>query len=382
MRWETHRLEDVLDMYQPKTLAKKHFKNGPFKVYGANGIIGAHDEFNHEEREVVLGCRGSCGEVHLTEPHSWINGNAMVMRPKDSSQLSQEFLFKALEGGVDTTKAITGSAQPQITRKSLNPLCIPIPPLEEQERIVEVLDEAFAAIDKAKANAERNLTNARELFQSRLNDIFSNPSKDWEVKPLGEVFELENGDRGKNYPKPTDLTDDGVPWVNAGDLREGLCEVTTAKHITTAAFDKLSRGKFKSGDVLFCLRGSLGKFGQVRNGDFGAIASSLVIIKASSSLDSRYLSQWLNCRSCKNQIDEYAGGAAQPNLGAKDLGRFRFPLPSHEKKSTIVEHLELMGNEVKMLEAKYRTELDNLEELRQSILEEAFEGKLTEPVAA
>ena len=159
---------------------------------------------------------------------------------------------------------------------------------------------------------------------------------------MGEVFELENGDRGKNYPKPTDLTDDGVPWVNAGDLREGVCEVTTAKHITTAAFDKLSRGKFKGGDVLFCLRGSLGKFGQVRNGDFGAIASSLVIIKASSSLDSRYLSQWLNCRSCKNQIDEYAGGAAQPNLGAKDLGRFRFPLPSHEKKSTIVEHLELM----------------------------------------
>ena len=66
--------------------------------------------------------------------------------------------------------------------KGLNIQC-PIPPLEEQERIVEVLDEAFAAIDKAKANIERNLTNARELFQSRLNDIFSNPSEDWEVKP-------------------------------------------------------------------------------------------------------------------------------------------------------------------------------------------------------
>ena len=67
---------------------------------------------------------------------------------------------------------------------------IAIPPLEEQERIVEVLDEAFAAIDKAKANIERNLTNARELFQSRLNDIFSNPSEDWEVKPLGEVVQI------------------------------------------------------------------------------------------------------------------------------------------------------------------------------------------------
>ena len=90
------------------------------------------------------------------------------------------------------------STIPHIYFKDYKGLNIGVPPtLEEQERIVAVLDEAFAAIDKAKANIERNLTNARELFQSRLNDIFSNPSEDWEVKPLGEVCEFLMGRASK-----------------------------------------------------------------------------------------------------------------------------------------------------------------------------------------
>lgn len=172
--WEVSKLEAVLDMYQPKTISQKEMvEDGKFPVFGANGQIGWYNEFNHENPEVLLTCRGAtCGFLNWSLPNSWINGNAMVMRPKDSSQLSQEFLFKALEGGVDTTRAITGSAQPQITRKSLNPLCIPIPPLDEQEFIVREL----GALDEMKRCLETKyqseLDNLKELRQSILEQAF------------------------------------------------------------------------------------------------------------------------------------------------------------------------------------------------------------------
>lgn len=173
-KWDSFNLEAVLDMYQPKTIAQKEMaEDGKYPVFGANGQIGWHNEFNHEEPEVLLTCRGAtCGFLNWSLPNSWINGNAMVMRPKDSSQLSQEFLFKALEGGVDTTKAITGSAQPQITRKSLNPLCIPIPPLEEQERIVRELDSLKEERKGLEVRYQAAFDNLKELRQSILEQAF------------------------------------------------------------------------------------------------------------------------------------------------------------------------------------------------------------------
>lgn len=329
---------------------------------------------------VILSTRAPIGHLAISTVEIAVNQGCRILVPKNN--LDAQFLFFYLLGRKKELISLgTGTTFLELGAKALKGFSMPVPPMEEQERIVEILDQAFEAIDKAKANITRNLANARELFQSRLNEIFSNPPADWEVKPLGEVCDLENGDRGKNYPKPTDLADNGVPWVNAGDLSEGFCEVTTANHITTGAYERLSRGKFKGGDVLFCLRGSLGKHGQVRSGDFGAIASSLIIIKTSSYLDSCFLNHWLNCGFCKTQIDKYAGGAAQPNLGGKDLGRFHFPVPSQAEKATIVDHLEKLEQQVKGLKMNYQSQLNNLEELRQSILEQAFEGKLTEPIA-
>ena len=172
--WEVVNLKAVLDMYQPKTISRKEMvEDGKFPVFGANGQIGWYNEFNHENPEVLLTCRGAtCGFLNWSLPNSWINGNAMVMRPKDSSQLSQEFLFKALEGGVDTTKAITGSAQPQITRKSLNPLCIPIPPLDEQEQMVRELDSLKEKRKDLEVRYQAAFDNLEELRQSILEQAF------------------------------------------------------------------------------------------------------------------------------------------------------------------------------------------------------------------
>ena len=123
MTWKTKTLTELCKMYQPKTLSKKQLKSdGKYLVYGANGIIGKHDKYNHEKSQLLITCRGAtCGSINISEPFSWINGNAMVIQPNEN-EISKKFLEYLFKGPINFLKITTGSAQPQITRESLNPI--------------------------------------------------------------------------------------------------------------------------------------------------------------------------------------------------------------------------------------------------------------------
>ena len=189
--WQTKTLGDICEMYQPKTISGKDMiEDGKYLVYGANGVIGRYNEFNHEDPQLLITCRGAtCGSVNISAPRSWVTGNAMVVRPKYES-LEMRYLEYLFRGGIDISKAITGAAQPQITRTNLEPLEISFPEsLVEQQRIVGLLDEAFEGIATAKANAEKNLQNARALFESHLQFVFTQRGPGWVEKPLAELCE-------------------------------------------------------------------------------------------------------------------------------------------------------------------------------------------------
>ncbi len=201
--WETSTLGDTCEMYQPKTISGKEMvENGAYPVFGANRIIGRYDKFNHGEPQLLITCRGAtCGSVNISEPKSWITGNAMVVRPKNGL-IDMRFLEYLFRGGIEISKAITGAAQPQSTRTNLEPLEICFPKsLAEQQRIVGVLEEAFAALANALANAEKNLQNARALFESHLQSVFSQGSqsaaegrgKGWVEKPFSELCDIKHG---------------------------------------------------------------------------------------------------------------------------------------------------------------------------------------------
>ena len=137
-KFELVKLEKICEMYQPKTITSAEILDeGDYKVYGANGVIGYYNKYNHEFEEVALTCRGAtCGTVNLTEPKSWITGNAMIVSPLNDSKVLKKFLFYVLPLA-DMKLVITGSAQPQITRTNLSQLKIPLPPLNIQQQIVE-----------------------------------------------------------------------------------------------------------------------------------------------------------------------------------------------------------------------------------------------------
>jgi len=168
--WVEHKLIDMFEIYQPQTIAKSLMSNdGEFIVFGANGPIGRYHEFNHEEPEVVVTCRGAtCGTINMTPPKTWITGNAMVVSPKTSG-VSKDFLYWALVAGVDIQSVISGSAQPQITREGLAPVKIKIPPLSRQEEIVDLI----SGFELTISHLEGSLNKTKTLRSGLLSDLLS-----------------------------------------------------------------------------------------------------------------------------------------------------------------------------------------------------------------
>ena len=146
--WVWCRLLEICKVYQPKTISTRQMVvDGEFVVFGANGIIGRYNEYNHKEAEVLITCRGAtCGAINVSLPFSWINGNAMVISPLYENIPSKSFLELYLKG-INMNEYITGTAQPQITREELSKMKLPIPPLEEQKRIVEYISKANNQLD-------------------------------------------------------------------------------------------------------------------------------------------------------------------------------------------------------------------------------------------
>ena len=150
--WAWCRLGEVCDIYQPKTITTKEInKSGKYKVFGANGVIGYYDKYNHDFEEVAVTCRGAtCGTVNMTEAKSWITGNAMVITPLNS-YFSKKYLFYYLKNS-NMEDIITGSAQPQITKTKIEKLLFITPPLAEQHRIVEKIEHIFAVLEELEEN--------------------------------------------------------------------------------------------------------------------------------------------------------------------------------------------------------------------------------------
>jgi restriction endonuclease S subunit len=182
--WVHTTLGDTCTIYQPETISKEMMSDdAEFVVYGANGPVGRYEKFNHSESEVVVTCRGAtCGVVNMTPPCCWITGNAMVFQPKND-RLSKRFLYWALQSSIDVSIAISGSAQPQITRSGVSPTKFRLPPPGFQNTVVSIVDNITLAIDAF----EIALANARNLRTALLSDLLSGNHEipDYYEKHLG-----------------------------------------------------------------------------------------------------------------------------------------------------------------------------------------------------
>ena len=196
---------------------------------------------------------------------------------------------------------------------------------------------------------------------------FRGYTDDWEQRKLGELVEFYNGDRSSRYPNDSDMVSEGVPFINAGDLVSGRVKLDTANKITEEKFNELSGAKIQRGDIIYCLRGTLGKNAFVDNFDVGTVASSLVDIRPKKVVG-KYLYQVLNSDIEYTQRTVNDEGAAQPNLSAKNLSLFNIPMPDEVEQEKIAAYFDDLDNLITLHQRK----LEKLKLVKKSMLEKMF----------
>lgn len=294
--------------------------------------------------------------------------------------LDRRFLFYWLTTDEQVTRinsTCTGARMPRANFKEVLSFPIPLPPLPEQERIVSILDEAFEGIATATAHAERNLHNARELFQSVLQSTFQQKGEDWVettlVDAVAETCTLSYGivQPGKEYP-------DGLPLVRPTDMNRKIIDLQGLKRINSELATSYARTSLKGGEILLCVRGSTGMLSIASPELAGAnVTRGIVPIRfAPEKVDQEFGFYLLLGPPTQTQIREKTYGAALMQINIRDLKKIALRFPSIKKQKAIVQKLDALATETRRLEAIYQRKLAALAELKQSLLQRAFAGEL------
>jgi type I restriction enzyme S subunit len=356
--WEIKKLGEVVDVLDNlrKPITKRDRVEGEYPYYGATGILSYVHNYIFSEKLVLIGEDGAkwaSGDntSFIAEGKYWVNNHAHVIRPNRKVILDEWIVY--FLNFSDLTPFITGMTVPKLNQEKMRSISLPLPSLPEQQRIVSILDEAFAAIAKAKANAEQNLKNAKELFESYLQGVFGKKGDGWEEQLFENCFKLKSGDN-----------------LTAKNMTEGEYPVFGGNGI--AGYH--NEYNLSGSNVIIGRVGAL--CGNVRHitENIWLTDNAFKVVDFKFDFDHSFLTYLLNHKDLRS----YARQAAQPvisNSSLKDVVLF-FP-KSKTEQQTIVSQLDALRAETQKLEAVYQKKIDDLEELKKSILQKAFAGELS-----
>lgn len=295
-----------------------------------------------------------------------------------NNQFVPEFLYYFLLSRKDElVSQAAGNAQPNISQVKIKNTDTPIVPLAEQQRIVTILDEAFASIATAKANAEKNLRNARAIFESHLQSVFTLRGEGWMEKRLGEVCSLiTDGKHGDSKNEEGS----GYYFLSAKDVKHGTLNFDRARQITKDDFEETHRRtNLKPNDICMVNTGAtIGKLALAPDDPRtlkSTFQKSVAVIKTIPSfIDNAYCCYHLLADLSK--LVNVSSGSAQKNLLLGDLKAHRISMPHLNKQSYIVARLDALSARTQRLESIYQQKLAALDALKKSLLDQAFTGQL------
>ena len=254
---ERRGLFEICNPKQWKTISSDMLKSEGYPVYGANGVVGYFSEYNHEKATLLITCRGAtCGALNICAPFSYVNGNAMALDDL-SPEVDLKYLYYYLltRGLADT---ITGSAQPQIVRYSLQKVEVIYPRLDEQRRIAAVLDKISGLIAKRR----EQLCKLDELVKARFVEMFGDPAlnpMDWPTYHLADMADIVSGITKGRKTKEQDLIE--VPYMAVSNVKDGYIDWTTIKTIL-ATQSEIDQYRLLPDDVLMTEGGDPDKLGR------------------------------------------------------------------------------------------------------------------------
>lgn len=380
--WEIKKLGEVLKIQNGYAFNSKLFtveEGTPLiRIRDIKNGLGTETNFNgsyDKKYEVTSGdfLIGMDGEFGCYE---WKGDTALlnqrVCRLQDfTNKLHPRFLFYGINKYLKAIEDVTAFATVKhISSKQIEAIEIPLPPLLEQQHIVAILDEAFASIAKAKANAEQNLKNAKELFESYLQGVFEKKGEGWRTKTLNDVCKISSK---LIDPKKTEYQN--CIHVGAGNIES---QKGTLIDLKTAKDENLISGKFLFDETMVLYSKIRPYLVKVVRCEFTGLCSAdiypLVPIKSEMIRD--FLYYLLFTRNFTEYAIQGSQRAGMPKVNREHLFAYKLYVPPIKEQQNIVQKLDALSAETKRLEVVYQQKLINLEELKKSVLQKAFSGEL------
>jgi type I restriction enzyme S subunit len=386
--WQTKPLGELCEVldHKRKPVTKRDRVAGPYPYYGATGIQDFVADYLFDEPLVLVGEDGAKWEsgedtAFAVEGKCWVNNHAHVLRPI-RSLLLDNWLIHYFHLS-DLSEFVSGLTVPKLNQGNLREIPIPLPPLAEQRRIVGILDEAFEGLATAKANAQQNLQNARALFESHLQVVFTQRADGWVERTVKEVASpakgsIRTGPFGSQLLH-SEFVDEGIAVLGIDNAVANEFRWGKSRFITKEKYRQLERYRVHPGDVLITIMGTCGRCAIVPEDIPVAINSKhicCITLDRQRCLPSYLHIYFLHAPQSQVFLAKHAKGAIMAGLNMGLIQELPVMLPPIEVQSAIVNAADNLREETQRLESLYQRKLAALDELKKSLLHRAFSGEL------
>ena len=396
-----HETPELLDEGIP-FLSAESVKNGILDFNYKRGYISLSDhklfckKVRPQKNDIFIvksgATTGNCGIVTTDEEFSIWSPLALIRCDKIS--VLQKFIYYyslCYSFTHQVEQSWSYGTQQNIGMGVLGNLYVTLPSSNEQQSIVDYLDKECAQIDSIAADLEKQIALLQQYKKSLITETVTKgldksvPMKDsgvewigkipehWDVEPIKYRVTFHNGDRGENYPSKSELQSEGIPFINAGHLEGDGLNMDNMDYISEEKYRIMGGVKLRPEDILYCLRGSVGK-NAIVDMNQGTVASSLVAIRSVRIL-AEYLYYCLNSHIEEVQRYLWDNGTAQPNLSADNLGKYKFCIPPVEEQKAIVKYLNNICSQIDNLVIWKKKQLSTIQQHKKSLIYEYVTGK-------
>ena len=366
------RIKDICDKASSNLKQKDvEGKNGQYPVYGASGIISHIDTYHQEKNYIAIVKDGSgIGRVTFMPAKSSVIGTMQYILPKDGFNIN--YIGYCLQS-LDLSKYKQGAAIPHIYFRDYGERIVKVSEdINEQQSIVDYLDSAFAKIDAMKANAEKQVSEARALFQKALAKAME-PKEGWEEKKLKEIAQVRIGPFGSLLHKK-DYISGGIPLVNPIHMIDGKIVANNDYTISEEKAKELSNYLLKVNDIVFARRGEVGRCALVSKDEEGYLCGTgSLFVRFITFVDFAFMQMLFQSESCRAFLEENASGATMLNLNASIVENMPLTIPPLSEQQRIVARLDSLSAHVRELEEINKKLIAECDALKQSILRNVFE---------
>jgi len=326
------------------------------------------------EGDFILSNSMSFGRPYIMKTTGCIHDGWLVLR---QPKVDPEFLYYVLSSDLvfrQFDRLAAGSTVRNLNIGLANSVAIPYPPLPEQQRIVALLDEAFAGLATAKVNAERNLQNARAIFESHLQSVFSQRGVGWVDRQLASLCtEITVGHVGS---MKTEYKESGIPFLRSQNIRPFEVSMDNSMFIDEAFHRTLKKSQLRPGDLAIVRTGYPGTAAVIPPELPDSNCSDLVIVRPGEEIDPHFLAAFFNSAFGKQLVLGKIVGAAQKHFNITAAKEVVLHVPPMSEQLAIVVKSDELREETQRLTSLYERKLAALEELKKSLLHQAFNGEL------